>query len=133
MGRCYTLAGRVIKGNEIGRKIGYPTANVSVGDSTKIIPSKGIYIVEVELSSKIYKGIMSIGVNPTISDNNTISMEVHIIGLSKNIYGEIIKIYFKDYIRKEEKFNTLEELRTKITKDKILAMKFFKKHSNDSI
>ncbi|HTA26783.1 MAG TPA: bifunctional riboflavin kinase/FAD synthetase [Bacteroidia bacterium] len=118
LGYHFFIHAKVIHGMKLGStKLGYPTANLEMDFINKIVPADGIYAVYVYIEGSIYKGMMSIGANPTI-ENKGRSMEVHIFHFHKDIYGETIKVAFVQKIRNEEKFNNLEELKAKLDKDK---------------
>lgn len=117
LGYDYFFDGKVIEGNQLGRTLGYPTANLSVEDPEKLLPGNGIYAVQVTSEGILYKGMMSIGFNPTIGDNK-LSIEVNILDFDKDIYGSVICIHVKHFLRKEQKFNSLDELKFQIAKDK---------------
>ena len=118
LGYHFFIHAKVIHGMKLGStKLGYPTANLEIDFTDKIVPADGIYAVYVYVDGSIYKGMMSIGTNPTIKDKGR-SMEVHIFHFHKDIYGETIKVSFFQKIRNEEKFNNLEELKARLDKDK---------------
>ena len=125
LGYDYFFEGEVVRGNQLGRKLGYPTANLHVDNMEKLIPADGIYAVEAELKNegKIMKGMMSIGLRPTINDDKIRTVEVNIFDFDKDIYGDILKVYVKHFIRLEEKFDTLEQLVKKIDQDKAVSLK----------
>lgn len=125
LGRFYEIEGTVIQGAKRGRELGYPTANVKIDDVNKQIPQNGIYAVEVLYDNRIYRGMMSIGHNPTVNDTDEIFLEVNIFNFDKDIYGEKIKIRFVEYIREEVKFNSLEELAKKLHEDKQKTLNIF--------
>ncbi|MBI2269227.1 MAG: bifunctional riboflavin kinase/FAD synthetase [Bacteroidetes bacterium] len=127
LGYSYTLTGKVIKGRQLGRTLGYPTANLSVSDKYKLIPANGIYVVEVNYGNKTYKGMMSIGLNPTVNSGKDRSIEVNILDFEKDIYGDDLTISFIDKIRDEEKFESLEKLKLQLGKDKQQTLKTFEK------
>ncbi len=120
----YFIKGVVRSGNKIGRTIGFPTANLSVSQN-KILPINGVYITETYIinEKKLYKSITSVGNNPTIDDNNNINIETFIFNFNRNIYNEEIVVYFYDFLRREEKFNSLEDLKSQIDFDVISAKK----------
>ncbi|WP_185858481.1 bifunctional riboflavin kinase/FAD synthetase [Blattabacterium cuenoti] len=124
LGYFYPLSGYVIRGKGIGRGINFPTANIQV-NSKKLIPKKGVYAVKINYIDKTYHGMLNIGTNPTISNNKTIKIEVHIFDFFGNIYGKKIDIFIIHIIRKEKKFNTLQELKDQIHRDKINIKKIF--------
>ncbi len=123
LNRPYTIEGRVVEGQRIGREIGFPTANLEVLNTEKIIPVPGVYSVKVIWRGKEYNGMMNIGVRPTVSANNLISIEVHIFDFAVNIYGEVLKILFIDKLRDERKMNGIEELKAQLALDKEEALK----------
>ncbi len=116
--REYRIKGKVIKGKKLGTGLGYPTANIELSNEYKLIPKIGIYAVRVEIDDREYSGMMSIGKNPTVTDDSSIKLEVNIFDFNENIYGRNIKIDFIDYIRNEEKFETIEELKDRMSSDK---------------
>ena len=124
LGREYSIEGKVVEGFKRGRAIGYPTANIRISDEMKQIPKIGIYAVTVELD-KYYQGMMSIGYNPTVSDEKKINLEVHIFDFDRDIYGEKIKVNFVDYIRDEVKFDNLELMKSEIDNDKMKCLDMF--------
>ena len=117
LGYEYFIRGVVTKGNQLGKKIGFPTANVHVKDKAKLIPANGSYAVKVEHSGQLYHGMLNIGIRPTVKGTEE-TIEVHIFDFEKDIYGEELTVYFIDKIRDEEKFNDLEDLRKQLIKDK---------------
>jgi riboflavin kinase/FMN adenylyltransferase len=119
LGYQFFITGTVVKGKQLGRTIGYPTANIFIDDSDKLIPKIGVYAVHVILNDKRYKGMLSIGVNPTTDSDNKIKIEVNIFDFDKEIYGAVIKIEFIKRIRNEEKFANLDELKQALANDKI--------------
>lgn len=98
----YSFTGLVVNGFKVGRKIGFPTANLSLVDTEKIIPGLGVYAVEIEWDKSVYKGMMNIGKRPTIDNGDNISIEVHIIDFESDIYNQKIKVRFLDKIRDEK-------------------------------
>lgn len=119
LGYPFFVTGTVIKGKQLGRTIGYPTANVFVEDSDKLIPKIGVYAVSVVINRTTYKGMLNVGTNPTTDTDNKIKIEVNIFDFDKDIYGESIKLEFVKWIRNEEKFANLEELKYALANDKI--------------
>ena len=123
LGRAYELAGRVITGHKLGRKLGYPTANLDTG-IYKILPL-GVFAVKVRVGTKIYDGFCNIGFRPTVNTLNTLLplVEVHIFDFKQSIYGRKITVWFFEKLREEIKFNGLEELKTQLAQDKQMAHK----------
>ncbi|ADQ82859.1 bifunctional riboflavin kinase/FAD synthetase [Riemerella anatipestifer] len=122
LGYHYPLSGKVIHGKKIGRTIGYPTANISI-DNIKLLPKKGAYIVEVWIDNLFYKGMLSVGTNPTVSGTE-LSIEVYILDFNKDIYDQDITIKFRDFLHEEIKFDGLEALIKKLDEDKALTESF---------
>tara|TARA_B100001540_G_scaffold65110_1_gene58519 strand:- start:115 stop:1035 length:921 start_codon:yes stop_codon:yes gene_type:complete len=117
LGRKYSINGKIVKGNGIGRKINFPTANIEIDEPKKLLPKSGVYAVEVILNKKIYLGMLNIGYNPTIK-NEKKSIEVNIFEFSEDIYNNKISINFIRRIRNEKKFKNLNELKKQLIKDK---------------
>lgn len=124
-GKYYTLEGVVIHGEKRGRLIGFPTANVHVGDAHKLIPANGVYAVKAYLKETAYKAMLNIGVRPTVSSSNHRSIEVNIIDFDQDIYDETLRIEFVDKLRDERKFNSIDELIAQLTIDKQDALSRF--------
>lgn len=118
LGREFSLKGTVIKGNQIGRTINFPTANMVYPENI-ITPKNGVYLVTAELNDgRLFDGIANFGIKPTISNNGSILLETHILnGFNEDIYGQVIKILFKKFIRPEQKFKNLDELKEQIKRD----------------
>ncbi len=118
LGHNYTLEGLVVKGLQNGRKIGYPTANLSIADNHKLIPRKGIYAVKVHYNNTQFGGMLNIGFNPTFGGTK-LSVEVNILNFDKEIYGEKIKLELLEYVRDEKKFENVQQLISAIDNDKV--------------
>jgi len=121
LGRNYNFSGIVVKGRQLGRTIGFPTANVQVSEPYKLIPANGVYAVRTLVRGTWLNGIMNIGNRPTV-DGIGRTQEVHILDFTADIYGENISVELLDYIRPEQKFSGIEELKTQILKDKEKAI-----------
>lgn len=119
LSRHYSITGNVVHGKKLGRQIGFPTANISL-TTPKLIPKVGVYYTNIEINGKIYKGITSIGNNPTVNGKE-LTIETYILNFNEYIYDEEIKIYFIDRIRDEMKFNGLNELVCQLKRDKRYA------------
>lgn len=117
MGQSYTLGGKVVEGMKIGKTLGFPTANVVMKETFKLIPKDGVYLVRVFVLNRWWDGMLNIGNRPTIQGAGR-SIEVHIFELDNNIYHESIKVEFLRRIRDEVKFATLEDLKIQLEKDK---------------
>ena len=124
LGYEYMLHGTVVHGKKLGREIGYPTANISVDDKYKLVPADGIYAVSVDVRGKIHKGMMSIGLNPTVNGKGR-TIEVNILDFNDEIYGEKIGINFRDWLREEKKFSDLEELKMQLGRDREATLQRF--------
>ena len=114
LGRPWEIRGTVKKGNQRGRKIGFPTCNINLNEY--IIPRLGVYSIIAETDSFRKKGIANIGYRPTFNGQNLL-LEVNIFGINKNLYNKVIKVYFLKFIRAEKKFKNLEHLRKQIKLD----------------
>ena len=129
LGYPFSIFGRVIKGDKIGRTIGFPTANIFVEETYKLIPGDGIYAVTVEMdchqSRKTFKGMAYIGQRPTIN-GMTRNIEVNIFDFDQEIYGQDIKMNFLKFLRHDVKFTGLEALTLQLQKDKEATLDFFK-------
>ena len=119
LGRSHSITGEVIKGKQLGRTIGFPTVNLNYSKHY-ILPKGGVYYTLAEYENNIYKAITNIGYNPTV-EGGKLSVETYILNFDKQIYGEKVKIYFVNRIRDEVKFDTIEELRKQLIKDKEYA------------
>ncbi len=122
LGYIYSVSGEVIHGKKIGRTIGFPTANISV-NPMKLLPKKGAYIVEVFVKNRRYKGMLSIGTNPTV-EGNSLSVEVYILDFDEDIYGNEISVNFRDFLHNEIKFESIEKLIERLDEDKKLTEDF---------
>lgn len=122
LGYTFFITGKVVKGKQLGRTIGYPTANIFIENPDKLIPKIGVYAVNVIIENKPYKGMLNIGTNPTTDLDNMIKFEVNIFDFSKDIYDQTIQIEFLKRIRNEEKFANLDELKRALANDKIACI-----------
>jgi riboflavin kinase/FMN adenylyltransferase len=124
LGRPYSLSGRIAHGKKLGRKLGYPTINIKMGDKTLIV--KGIFAVIVKgIDNRVLQGVASIGTRPTVNGVDTI-LEVYILDFDQDVYGYSVVVEFLHKIRDEEKFDSLAELTTWIAQDTEKAKAFFK-------
>jgi riboflavin kinase/FMN adenylyltransferase len=126
LGMSYSLTGRVVKGDKLGRLLGFPTANIEVDTKYKLIPADGIYVVTVKHEHASFGGMLYIGNRPTINGTKR-NIEVNIFDFDKDIYGESLTIYFHRLIRGDMKFNDLEELKLQLYKDKEDSLAVLKK------
>ncbi len=116
LGRNYCFEGLVKKGRQLGRSIGFPTANVHVAKKYKLIPAKGVYAVRVKLRGTWLNGVMNIGERPTV-EGIGITQEVHILDFNDDIYGEILKVELIEFIREETRFQSVNDLVDQINRD----------------
>ena len=124
LGRDYELSGIIIKGQQLGRSIGFPTANIKILHDYKLIPGDGAYAVSVELEGESYLGMLNIGYRPTVSGMAQ-TIEVNLFDFSGNLYDKRLTVYFKKFLRHEKKFANLSELKAQLGKDKQAAQRFF--------
>lgn len=117
LGYKYMLTGDVKKGKGLGRQLNFPTANLFIKEKYKLIPKNGVYVVRSILNDKLFYGMMNIGFNPTV-DGTSKSIEIHFFDFKSDIYGENIQVDILERIRDEHKFNSLEELKAQLLKDK---------------
>lgn len=120
LGKPYSLSGRIIKGDRLGRMIGFPTANIDIDTHYKLIPADGIYAVTVVHENQTFGGMLYIGYRPTLGGSNK-SIEVNIFDFDKEIYGEKLTVYFHKLLRTDITFNNLEELRVQLQLDQVKA------------
>jgi riboflavin kinase/FMN adenylyltransferase len=106
----------------MGRKLGFPTANLIPGKEDDLLLKKGVYAIRVKVNQNVFDGMANIGIRPTL-DQHDLSIEAHLFDFSEDIYGETITIIFYDFIREERKFSGLEELKSQLAKDKITVRK----------
>ena len=126
LGRYFNLTGKVVKGDGLGKKINYPTANIFIEETYKIIPKDGVYLVETIIKDKLFNGMMNIGHRPTIGTNNK-SIEVHLFNFNKDIYGQVISIKMISKIRDEKKFSSIQALKEQLVKDENYCLKLINK------
>lgn len=126
-GHEFTLHGTVVGGKQLGRQLGFPTANIEASDKYKIIPGYGVYAVVVEIGGRQHKGMLNIGTRPTFNKNaDNRSIEVNIFDFSEDIYGQKITLNFIDKIRDEQKFSGVDALVQQLQKDKQAAIEILK-------
>lgn len=125
LGYSYSLDGTVVDGYKVGRKIGFPTANLRVDFSNKLIPSIGVYAVRVQVAGQQWKGMLSIGYRPTLNNGNDLSIEVHILDFQGDIYNQKMRLEFIEFLRPEVKFDSVDELIAQMHQDKEETIKVF--------
>ncbi|WP_375562094.1 bifunctional riboflavin kinase/FAD synthetase [Bernardetia sp. OM2101] len=126
LGYEFSITGKVVKGKQIGRTIGYPTANLKLNYKHKLIPKQGIYAVRIFHKYEFYGGMLSIGVRPTIGKNLKQTIEVNIFDFDKDIYDKNLTLQFVKFLREEEKYNSLDELKIQLAKDKEESLEVLK-------
>jgi len=124
LGAPYSLRGMVKHGQQLGRTIGYPTANIHVMDSVKILPAVGVYAGTVEINNQMYKAMINIGYKPTLGSENPLSIEVNILDFSGDLYGWSLTVYFLRRLRNERAFPNIEALKTQLKEDEAMVRQF---------
>jgi riboflavin kinase/FMN adenylyltransferase len=120
LGRPYSLTGTIVKGRQLGRTIGFPTANMQVDDPSKLIPANGVYAVSVEYAGQTLGGMLNIGFRPTVAGTNQ-TIETYIFDFDKDIYGEHMTLRFTEFLRPEQKFEGLPALVAQLKRDEEAA------------
>ena len=126
LGRNFMLTGEVVHGDGLGKKINFPTANIEIPETYKIIPKNGVYLVKAIINSERYFGMMNIGVRPTIGGENK-SLEIHFFNFKDNIYNKTFSVEIICKIRDEEKFSSIDELKIQLKKDEQFCLKLINK------
>lgn len=124
---CYFLTGTVESGKQLGRTIGFPTANIKIEENYKLIPKNGVYLVKSVLGDKTVFGMMNLGTNPTV-DGKKLSIEVHYLNFDENLYHQKIEVSMLHYIRAEHKFSSVILLKKQLEQDKKWATDYIQKH-----
>jgi riboflavin kinase / FMN adenylyltransferase len=132
LGYEYSITGKVIYGNQLGRTIGFPTANIETNNKNKIIPADGVYAVKVLWNNQMFNGMLNTGVRPTL-DMHKHTTEVNIFGFNQDIYYDSITVFFVDRIRDEVKFNNLDSLKAQLISDHQKAEEVLKQQNNLSL
>ena len=126
LGRNFILTGKVVYGEGLGKKIDFPTANIEIKETYKIIPKNGVYLVKTKINSNTYFGMMNIGIRPTVGGTNK-SLEIHFFNFKDNIYGKNVSIEIIKKIRDEEKFSSIDQLKIQLKKDEQFCLKLINK------
>ncbi|QIP13553.1 bifunctional riboflavin kinase/FAD synthetase [Spirosoma aureum] len=116
LGRQYNLTGTIVKGQQLGRTIGFPTANLQVDDPIKLVPANGVYAVDVVQAGQVYGGMLNIGFRPTVAGTHQ-TIETYIFDFDKDIYGEHMTLRFREFLRPEQKFEGLPALVAQLKRD----------------
>ena len=125
LGRAYAITGTIVHGEQRGRKLGFPTANIELLHGEMAVPAPGVYAVTVSIEGSIYEGMGNIGNNPTFNDVEHARLEVNLFNCSGNLYGKTMSVQFHKYIRAEKKFSGVEELCRQIEEDKKAIKTYF--------
>lgn len=125
LGYNYFLSGTVVKGKQLGRTIGFPTANLSIKESYKLIPQNGVYIVRSTINGKTVYGMMNIGFNPTVNGQHQ-TIEVHYLDFDEDLYGKELRVSILSRIRPEQKFESVLKLKEQLAQDKTTSLEFIK-------
>ncbi|MDD2475913.1 MAG: bifunctional riboflavin kinase/FAD synthetase [Dysgonamonadaceae bacterium] len=115
----YTITGKIVEGYQVGRRIGFPTANIKIWERYKVIPTDGVYAVRVHIENSIHEGMLYIGNRPTLHDDYQTSVEVNIFDFDEDLYNKTLTVEFVSFVRPDIKFNGVEPLIAQINKDKI--------------
>ena len=121
LGYNFMLTGTVVKGKGLGANLSFPTANIFIEEPYKLIPKQGVYLVQSKIENQLVYGMMNIGKNPTVSQDNKTHIEVHFFNLDANLYTKTLKIELLEHLRSEIKFPNIEALKVQLEKDKALA------------
>ena len=122
----YTLSGKIVEGYQVGRTIGFPTANIRSWERFKVVPKLGVYAVLVHVRDIVYQGMLYIGKRPTLHDDPQVSVEVNIFDFEGDLYNQSLTVEFIDFIREDSKFDTMEKLVKQIHQDKMSVLKRLK-------
>ncbi|RTY81889.1 bifunctional riboflavin kinase/FAD synthetase [Flavobacterium sp. GSP27] len=127
LGYDYSLTGKIIQGKQLGRTIGFPTANLKIEENYKLIPQNGVYIVQSSINQKTVFGMMNIGFNPTVDGQNQ-SIEIHYFDFDADLYNQDISVSILQRIRSEQKFESVDVLKEQLEKDKKTALAYWNKY-----
>lgn len=125
LGRAYAITGKIVHGEQRGRKLGFPTANIELLHGEMAVPAPGVYAVTASIEGSIYEGMGNIGNNPTFNDVEHVRLEVNLFNCSGDLYGKTMSVQFHKYIRAEKKFSGVEELCRQIEEDKKAIKTYF--------
>ena len=126
LGYDYFVWGEIVHGNHLGHRMGIPTINI-LPPKEKLIPLFGVYATTVEINGRLYHGVTNVGMKPTVSNTKQVTIETNIMDFDGDLYGEVLKVTFKQFIRPETKFNSIDELVKQMNLDKKKAIDFFNK------
>ncbi len=126
LGYEYFVWGEVVHGAHLGHTIGIPTINI-MPEACKLVPKFGVYVTTIDFDGRIYHGVTNVGTKPSVSDENIVGIETHILDYNGDLYGKFVKVTFMSFLRPEMKFNSIDELKNQMNKDKQVAKQFFNK------
>ncbi len=129
LGYSYFLSGTVVKGKQLGRTIGFPTANIALEEDYKLVPQNGVYVVQAEIDSKTIYGMMNIGFNPTVQGKQK-TIEVHLFDFDTDIYNRKIQVAILQRIRSEKKFESIELLTKQLEEDRNFSRNYLQNLEN---
>jgi riboflavin kinase/FMN adenylyltransferase len=132
LGRNYSFSGTVVEGDKRGRTLGFPTANIKLEDSNKLLPSNGVYVVEFHVKGEKYYGLLSVGRRPTFYSDGEVIPEVYLLEFDENIYGEFVTVIILERLRGEEKFSSADELIEQMKKDEADGSEFLSSYLNEN-
>jgi riboflavin kinase / FMN adenylyltransferase len=130
LGYDYSLSGKVIEGQKIGRSIGYPTANILPDDPWKLIPAEGVYLAQLWVNGQMHTGMLNIGRKPTVGDHFPLGIEIHLFDFEQDIYGKSVRVEFLQWIRPDMKFASLEELIQALQHDREISLSLIQKRNS---
>jgi riboflavin kinase/FMN adenylyltransferase len=125
LGYNYQVSGKVVLGNQLGRTIGFPTANIGLTNTSKLIPGDGVYAVKLTVEGITHHGMMNIGIRPTVSNSQNRVIEVHLFDFNSDIYGESVTITVCNHLRREQVFSGIEALKEQLKKDEVNSRRYF--------
>lgn len=132
LGYPYSLTGKVVSGQKLGRKLGFPTANLQISDARKLLPAIGVYLMKTAFNGKEYYGLLNVGMRPTVSTSGQLSLEAHLLDFpGRDIYGETLCLRLLKRLRGERKFNDIEELRKQLERDRANALEVLRKEREE--
>ncbi|HHE33118.1 MAG TPA: bifunctional riboflavin kinase/FAD synthetase [Chlorobaculum parvum] len=126
LGSPYIISGYVVKGNKLGRQLGFPTANIELTDRCKQLPAHGVYAARVTIGGRDWPVMMNIGRRPTVEKDGSVTVEAHIVGFSGELYGTVLVLQLLDFIRPEQRFNSIDELKAQLLVDQKKAELYLK-------
>ncbi|MFM2374953.1 MAG: hypothetical protein RLZZ165_49 [Bacteroidota bacterium] len=127
LGYDYSLSGKVVEGQKLGRTIGFPTANILPDDPYKLIPAEGVYLARLWVNGQAHPGMLNIGRKPTVGNHFPLGIEIHLFDFDQNIYGGAVRVEFLQWIRPDAKFASLEELSRALQHDREVSLSLFRK------